>query len=670
MCSSRSARRSFDPEPVLKPFFVYLLRCADGSYYTGHTDDLELRLAQHASGVIRGYTHDRRPVELVWSQETATREEALSAESQIKGWSRAKKKALTVGDWARVSALARSGELRPAGLDEVGLRRARLVRKVADRAGLRQAQPERAGEGFGQDLPERAGEGLGQARPEREVGDRAGLRQAQPERAGEGFGQAQPERAGEGFGQDLPERAGEGFRQARPEREVGDRAGLRQAQPERAGEGFGQAQPERAGEGFGQDLPERAGEGFGQARPEREVGDRAGLRQAQPERAGEGFGQDLPERAGEGFGQARPERGTGKAQQGTVKVCHPYSVRPEPVEGPASTPCLASPVPASPAWIEALASGDRRVLAKSITLLESTRPDHRAQADAMLDAILPRTGRAMRLGVSGVPGVGKSTFIEALGLMLTARGHRIAVLAIDPSSSVSGGSILGDKTRMERLSVHEAVYIRPSPASGTLGGVAEKTREAMLVCEAAGYDIVVVETIGVGQSETAVADMTDLFVLLQLPNAGDDLQALKKGVMELADLVVVNKADIDPDAAACAEAHIESSLRMLAGRVGPGQWVTRVMRLSASNGQGLDVFWAAVEEFHRQRRSNGEFEARRRRQALAWMWDIVDARLNAGFRRHPAVRSALPATLDDVAAARVAPSSAARTLLDLFAREF
>ena len=208
-------------------------------------------------------------------------------------------------------------------------------------------------------------------------------------------------------------------------------------------------------------------------------------------------------------------------------------------------------------------SAQRRAMAKAITMLESTRPDHRARADALLNALLPASGNSFRLGISGVPGVGKSTFIEALGLFLIGQGHRVAVLAVDPSSSVSGGSILGDKTRMEQLSVNDAAYIRPSPASGTLGGVAEKTREAMRVCEAAGYDVVIVETVGVGQSEIAVAGMTDMFVLLQLPNAGDDLQAIKKGVMELADLVVINKADIDEAAATRARAQITSALRLV-----------------------------------------------------------------------------------------------------------
>jgi LAO/AO transport system kinase len=196
--------------------------------------------------------------------------------------------------------------------------------------------------------------------------------------------------------------------------------------------------------------------------------------------------------------------------------------------------------------------------------------------------------------------------------------------------------------------------------------VAEKTREAMLVCEAAGYDVVIVETVGVGQSETAVASMTDMFVLLQLPNAGDDLQAIKKGVMELADLVVINKADIDPDAATRARAYISSSLRMFGAHAAPGHWVTRVMQLSALKNEGIDAFWAGVEEFHTQRRASGEFDARRKKQSLAWMWDIVHARLHADFRHHPAVRALLTQTLSDVAEARVAPSVAARSLLNLF----
>ncbi len=327
-----------------------------------------------------------------------------------------------------------------------------------------------------------------------------------------------------------------------------------------------------------------------------------------------------------------------------------------------------------PAADQALMDGvlrrERRALAKAITLLESTRADHRARADALLNALLPSTGKAIRLGISGVPGVGKSTFIEALGLYLIGQGHRVAVLAIDPSSSVSGGSILGDKTRMEQLSVNEAAYIRPSPASGTLGGVAEKTREALLVCEAAGHDVVIVETVGVGQSETAVASMTDMFVLLQLPNAGDDLQAIKKGVMELADLVVINKADIDPDAATRARAQITSALRVFNFHGNPAhaaeRWQPQVMQLSALKAQGIADFWAAVQSFEAKRRASGEFDSRRRHQAMAWMWDMVHAGLRHAFDQHPAVRAALPHTLRDVDEGRVAPSAAARSLLNLF----
>jgi len=301
----------------------------------------------------------------------------------------------------------------------------------------------------------------------------------------------------------------------------------------------------------------------------------------------------------------------------------------------------------------------RRAMAKAITLLESSRADHRARADALLDALIPATGRSFRIGISGVPGVGKSTFIEALGLYLVDCEHRVAVLAIDPSSSISGGSILGDKTRMERLSVHARAYIRPSPASGTLGGVAEKTREALLVCEAAGHDIVIVETVGVGQSETAVAGMTDIFVLLQLPNAGDDLQAIKKGVMELADLVVINKADIDTGASTRAQAQIASALRLL-HREAPA-----VQQLSALKGEGLDAFWKAVCEWRDRRQGSGELEQRRREQDRAWMWGLIEGGLRARFRSHPHVKAALPGLAAEVEAGRVAPSVAARRLLDL-----
>jgi LAO/AO transport system kinase len=308
----------------------------------------------------------------------------------------------------------------------------------------------------------------------------------------------------------------------------------------------------------------------------------------------------------------------------------------------------------------------RRALAKAITLLESTRSDHRVLADALLTELLQHTGKSFRLGISGVPGVGKSTLIEALGLHLISLGHRVAVLAVDPSSSLSGGSILGDKTRMEHLSVHESAYIRPSPSSGTLGGVAEKTREAMLMCEAAGYDVVIVETVGVGQSETAVSSMTDMFVLLQLPNAGDDLQAIKKGVMELADLVVINKADIDANAATRAQATITSSLRLFGFHDKDGQkaaWQPRVMQLSALHNVGVDSLWQAVQTFQAQQTDNGLLAARRQQQALAWMWERIDAGLKAQFKNNSSISQQLPLLTAQVLAGQVPASTAARQLL-------
>jgi LAO/AO transport system kinase len=269
--------------------------------------------------------------------------------------------------------------------------------------------------------------------------------------------------------------------------------------------------------------------------------------------------------------------------------------------------------------------------------------------------------------------VGKSTFIETLGLFLIEGGHRVAVLAVDPSSSVSGGSILGDKTRMERLSVDERAFIRPSPAAGNLGGVTEKTRESMLVCEAAGFDVVIVETVGVGQSETAVTGMTDLFCLMQLPNAGDDLQAIKKGVMELADLVVINKADLDLAAATRAQAQITSALRLfgLHGREDRAHhdatlWHPQVLPLSALHGQGLEDFWVAVTRFRELQEASGRLAARRHAQDHAWMWERIEAGLRQRFRGHPPVRQALPQIVEEVRAGRLAPSVAARRLLDLF----
>ena len=310
-----------------------------------------------------------------------------------------------------------------------------------------------------------------------------------------------------------------------------------------------------------------------------------------------------------------------------------------------------------------LQAGERRALAKAITLVESTRADHREQADALLTALMPATGQSLRLGISGVPGVGKSTFIEALGLYLLAQGHRVAVLTIDPSSSVSGGAILGDKTRMEKLSMDTRAFIRPSPSGGTLGGVAEKTREALLLCEAAGFDVVIVETVGVGQSETAVAGMTDLYLLLQLPNAGDDLQAIKKGVMELADLVVINKADLDSAAATRAQAQITSALRLLPTHA---QTVQRVLQVSALKSDGIAPFWAAVTALRADREASGAWAAKRRDQSLAWMWERIQAGLKQAFVAHPGVQAQLDATTAAVREGRTPASTAARQLLATF----
>ena len=303
----------------------------------------------------------------------------------------------------------------------------------------------------------------------------------------------------------------------------------------------------------------------------------------------------------------------------------------------------------------------RRALAKAITLVESTRHDHQRRARQVLTALLPHTGRTVRVGISGAPGAGKSTFIESLGLFLIAAGKRVAVLAVDPSSSVSGGSILGDKTRMEQLCQRDEAFIRPSPSSGSLGGVADKTREAMLLCEAAGFDVIIVETVGVGQSETTVAGMVDAFVLLQLPNQGDDLQAIKKGIVEIADLVVFNKADIDARAAAFARGQMKAALTML--RSASPNWRPPVLTCSALAKNGIAEFWAEIERYKQTMSASGEFEQKRRRQAVDWMWSLIDSGLRRDFRAHPGVRAALPELSTDVAEGRTTPGAAASRLL-------
>ena len=548
----------------MKPFYVYMLRCGDGSYYTGQTDDLDSRLQQHESGNV-GYTSTRKPVALVWQGEFETREAAIAFEQQIKGWSRAKKEALMAGDWAQVKALAKS--------------------KTSTRSALIVAGTPSTSSGRTDSVMRAQNPNL-RVRSDRNLA-------------------VSPD----------------GNSAVRPELVEGS-------------------------------LPTSA------------------LNLTPSTSSGR---TDFMERVQDTNFAVRHDQDTN------------FTVRPEPVEGSFSAPTSANTpstssgrtVTVSVPVAQVLGADSpmvqRRAIAKAITLLESTRADHRVQADELLTALLPYTGTAFRLGISGVPGVGKSTFIEVLGLNLIARGQRVAVLTIDPSSTVSGGSILGDKTRMEQLSVHERAYIRPSPSSGTLGGVAEKTREAMLVCEAAGYDVVIVETVGVGQSETAAANMTDMFVLMQLPNAGYDLQAIKKGVMELADLVVINKADIDADAAMRAQAQITSAMRLFGlvnNAMGKAQaevydqhWHPQVLQLSALHNKGVDEFWKAVSRFRELQTANGMLAQRRQQQSLAWMWERIDAGLKTAFRHDPAVAALLPSLTSQVAGGQLPASTAARQLL-------
>ena len=313
----------------------------------------------------------------------------------------------------------------------------------------------------------------------------------------------------------------------------------------------------------------------------------------------------------------------------------------------------------------AVCEGDRRALARAITLVESTRSDHREEAVALLEEILPATGTATRVGISGAPGAGKSTFIETLGVHLVDAGHRVAVLAVDPSSARSGGSILGDKTRMEQLSRRTEAFIRPSPSGGTLGGVARRTREALLVCEAGGFDVVLVETVGVGQSEVAVAGMVDLFVLLLAPGAGDELQGVKRGIVELADLLVVNKADGDlADAARHTAADYAHALHLV--RASDDRAMERVRTCSALLGDGIDELWSLVVELVAGARASGELDAKRTEQARSWMWSEVNDTLLDELRDDPAVQARIDAVEADVTSGRVSPAAAAREVLAAF----
>jgi LAO/AO transport system kinase len=327
------------------------------------------------------------------------------------------------------------------------------------------------------------------------------------------------------------------------------------------------------------------------------------------------------------------------------------------------------PPPTNPRFdIKALAkelrAGHRAALARAITLIESRRSDHQAAARDLVQALLRETGKAIRVGITGSPGVGKSTTIDALGMYLIERGHKVAVLAVDPSSARTGGSILGDKTRMAQLAASDSAYIRPSPASGTLGGVAAKTREAMLLCEAAGFDVVLVETVGIGQSETAVCDMTDFFLALMLPGAGDELQGIKKGLVELADMIAVNKADGDNiKRANLAAGEYRSALHILTPR--SEHWHPPVLTYSALTGSGIETLWQKILDHRTAMKASGEFTARRQQQQVKWMWSMLEQRMMARLRADASVRAKVKRIETEVAAGRISPALAAEQMAEM-----
>ena len=318
------------------------------------------------------------------------------------------------------------------------------------------------------------------------------------------------------------------------------------------------------------------------------------------------------------------------------------------------------------ALADRIRNGEIRAIGKGITLIESRKPEHNEKASRLLELLLPYSGNSLRIGITGVPGVGKSTFIEAFGSYLTQQGHKVAVLAVDPSSQITGGSILGDKTRMEELSRNPNAFIRPSPAGETLGGVARRTRETMLLCEAAGYDVVIIETVGVGQSETTVASMVDFFMLLQLATAGDELQGIKKGVMELADAIVINKADIDRQKTELARQQYENALHIL--RPKSRNWTVPVKMVSALKHEGVADVWEMLVDFRDTMQRSGEFADTRSRQSVDWMWALLMDDLKSLFMNHKDVKGIFPQLQEAVVKGITTPAAASRRLLELFKR--
>ncbi|MBW2219867.1 MAG: methylmalonyl Co-A mutase-associated GTPase MeaB [Deltaproteobacteria bacterium] len=319
-------------------------------------------------------------------------------------------------------------------------------------------------------------------------------------------------------------------------------------------------------------------------------------------------------------------------------------------------------------YIDGVLEGNRRVIAKTITLVESSLPSHQELAKAIIDTLLPYSGKAVRIGITGVPGVGKSAFIESFGMMLLKNKHRIAVLAVDPSSKKSGGSVMGDKTRMERLSVEESAFIRPSPSGGTLGGVARKTRETMIVCEAAGFDVMIVETVGVGQSETTVASMVDFFLVLMLAGAGDELQGIKKGVLELADAITITKADGDNiEKAKRARKVYETALHLI--NPSSSNWSPPVVTCSAIKLEGIESIWEIILNHREKLKSTGEFKANRKNQSIDWMWSLVEEGLKDQFYKNLDIKKMLPKIKKEVERGKTAPTAAAYELLSSFSNK-